>query len=182
MDIEKYLNFINRWKKEKFYQPVIFQPGVIEVRGKWHEATIELCDNILNDINGRSVLDLGCSYGYFLHEALKKGATKATGIDYDVISIQIGREVSEILNDGAIITCDDINCYIPEEPVDVILMLNIMHVLPDPIDTLNRYIPFAKYKLVIEHDLDAEIFKKWNNHTEISPRAAGSRNLTTIFL
>src|SRR4051812_5301551 len=35
------------------------------------------------DLTGRSVLDVGCYYGYFLHEAARRGARRAVGVEPD---------------------------------------------------------------------------------------------------
>ena len=34
-----------------------------------------------NDLKGKSVLDIGCHYGYYCHEAKRRGAGKVLGVE-----------------------------------------------------------------------------------------------------
>ena len=83
MDRKKAMDFVYEHRNTKFYHPVIFVPGIIEIRGKWHDATKQMAQILFENIKGKSVLDLGCNSGFFLHEAQNRGATRLVGVDHD---------------------------------------------------------------------------------------------------
>ena len=51
-----------------------FQPQVLEIKGFWDKSTRKLADKIFKDISGKSILDIGCNLGFFLFEAIRRGA------------------------------------------------------------------------------------------------------------
>lgn len=172
------ISFCRKYRKKKFYQPVIFVPGVIEIQGKWHEATKLLAHEILNNCSGKSILDLGCMHGFFLHEAKKCGAGASVGVDYDIAEISIAREVNEIFDDGVEIVHEDLEQYNPSQNFDIVLMLNILHVLKTPHKTIDRYL--NNYgQLIIEHEEKHEVHFPLKPHTSYeSPRSARYRKVS----
>ena len=44
-----------------------------------------------DDMTGKTVLDLGCKFGFFCFEALKRGAKRAVGVDVDPYSLERAR-------------------------------------------------------------------------------------------
>lgn len=179
MDKQEALRFCHKYHNRQFYQPVIFVPGSIEITGKWHDATIEMSKFILNNIKDKSLLDLGCHNGYFLHEAIRSGASKAVGVDHDPIEIGIAQEINKIFQDGAEIYQDSIENFVPKQKFDIILMFNILDVLDDPLNAIVRYLEFTKTCLFIEHEDHHESFFPYPP-TQIaqSRRAVGYRKLS----
>lgn len=49
--------------------------------GDSNSAAKLACLHLPEDLSGKTVLDIGCNEGYFVREALRRGATKAVGID-----------------------------------------------------------------------------------------------------
>lgn len=179
MNKQEALDFCRKYHNRQFYQPVIFVPGSVEIIGKWHNATIEMSKRVLNDIKGKSLLDLGCHNGYFLHEAIRLGASKAVGVDHDPIEIDIAQEINEIFQDRAEIHQDSIEYFVPKEKFDVILMFNVLDVLNDPLDVIVRYLNFTKTCLFIEHEEHHKSFFPCPpTQTVPSPRAVGHRKLS----
>ncbi len=155
MDRESALEFIYKQRHTQFYQPVIFEPDVIEIRGKWHEDTKKLAGILLQDIEGKSVLDVGCSYGFFLHEAKRQGAKTCVGIDHDVVMMRLAREINEIIDDGVILLENDAKTAELDKKFDLVLMLNIMHVFniePQAKEVVEKYLRLTRDLLVISHD------------------------------
>ncbi len=125
MNVDKAIEFIVKHKRFKFYQPVIFQPGVVEIRGKWHEATIELADVILEGIAGKRIVDVGCHCGYFLHEGMRRGARFAHGYEVDPFVYDMALEISEILEDGVEISNQNLAETDLHIECDVVLIMNL---------------------------------------------------------
>lgn len=148
------------------------------MRGKWNEATKKLADIVLSDCSDKTVLDLGCMHGYFLYEALKRGAKRAVGIDHDSAEMTIAREVKEILEKPVELIEQKVEEYESDEPFDIILMLNITHVLESPQEVIVRFLNMAKDLLVIEYRHGHEsLFPREPDEMRDSPRSAGYRKL-----
>ncbi len=181
MNRHKVKDFIFKHKDTKFYQPVVFVPKILEIRGKWHESTKDLAELIFNDIQRKSVLDLGCNSGFFLHEAKRKGATKVLGIDHDPIAIKLAIEINSLFGDGSVICQDNVNNYNINAKYDVVLLLNILYIIPDPLYTVNKYLPWTLEKMIIEHDSEINFEKIPHKVNTInSSRSAGHRFLSII--
>jgi len=177
MNREKAIQFCRRYSSKQFYQPVVFVPGVIEIKGKWNDATKELADIVLDGCSGKSVLDLGCMHGFFLYEALKKGASYAVGVDHDVVEMELAREIRDILQFHVDLVEEKIEEY-DSDFFDIILMMNVTHVLNNPKDIIDKFLKFAKDRMAVEYLSGQDnLFSCPPNKILNSPRAAGHRKL-----
>lgn len=175
------LDFVKKYKSHMFYQPVVFSPGVLEIRGKWHEATTKMADDILRDVCDKTVVDLGCNVGFFIHEAHKRGARHAVGIDFDPSVIEIAKELNEIFQAPCDFLFEDA-CKHHEE-YDVVLILNLLHVIKDPITFLAKFWNQTRREMIVEIDKDQEsLLLPYSSHMSIqdSPRACSWRKLARI--
>lgn len=180
MDRERAKSFCRKYADRRFYQPIVFVPGVIEIEGKWAEATKALAERILGDCLGKTVLDLGCLHGFFLHEAIRRGATRAVGIDHDVVEVKIAKEINEILDSPAQIIHARIEEY-DSDQFDIVLLLNILHVLKEPQKNLRKIFEWVKDRLIIEHDpAHYSYFPSPPALMTDSPRCAGHRKLSVF--
>ncbi|WP_237387465.1 class I SAM-dependent DNA methyltransferase [Xenorhabdus sp. Sc-CR9] len=55
--------------------------------------------NMVGDVQGKSVLDLACGYGYFGRELYHLGASRVVGIDISEKMIELAREKSKLYED-----------------------------------------------------------------------------------
>ncbi len=180
VDRQRALEFVHKHRQTQFYQPVIFVPGVIEIRGKWHDATKQMAEILFKNVSGKSVLDLGCSYGFFLHEAKRRGASRLMGVDHDPVSIDIAKEVNDILDHDLKLVHSSIDEFYTDELFDIILMMNVVHILKNPQKTISRYLSHTKEKLILAHDYDFSVCD-FNIIREFSSlRSAGLRQVTEI--
>ncbi len=183
MNRKKAIEFILTHSDMNFYQPVVFIPKLLEIKGKWDQATKLLANHITRNIKDKTILDLGCNYGFFLHEAIRHGAKTAVGIDHDPIVVDIAIEVNSIIDDGALIYQEDIESFEIKTKFDIILMLNVLHVIKDPLSVINKYLSWTSDCLIIEHENSlTPRLAEFNHETKSSERAANSRNLTVISL
>lgn len=102
------------------------------------------------DLSGKSVLDLGCSFGYFTFEAERRGAKRVLGIDVDPDSVRKARLLAECKGSRASFECRDLERDLPDEAFDYVLGLNILHHLRDPIAALDRLISITRERLILE--------------------------------
>lgn len=182
MKREQAILFCHRYAYKELYQPIIFVPEIIEMKGKWNEATKQLANMILPDCSGKSVLDLGCMHGFFLYEALKRGAKKAVGVDYDVAEMSIAKEIKDILESPIELVHERIEEYQPNQHFDIVLMMNITHVLESPKETISRFLSISKELLVVEYRPGHEsLFPRNPDLMCDSPRSAGYRKLAFFY-
>jgi SAM-dependent methyltransferase len=85
------------------------------------------------DLSGKTVLDVGCYYGFFLHEARRRGAARVVGIEMDPERAAIAREIARLKGDTVEIEQGDFMRIPMRERFDVVLCLNISHHLDDPL-------------------------------------------------
>jgi 2-polyprenyl-3-methyl-5-hydroxy-6-metoxy-1,4-benzoquinol methylase len=101
-------------------------------------------------LDGKSVLDVGCKYGYFCHEALKRGARCVKGIDVNAENIRIAQRIIDLWQRPILVECLDIMALGESDMYDVVLFLNVMHHLLDPVDAMVRLASVTRELLIAE--------------------------------
>jgi 2-polyprenyl-3-methyl-5-hydroxy-6-metoxy-1,4-benzoquinol methylase len=103
-----------------------------------------------DDMTGKTVLDIGCKYGYFCFEALKRGARRAVGIDVDPESVRKARLLAQCLGADASFELCDVEHDPIEERFDYVLCLNLLHHLMRPVAVLDKLIEVTRERLILE--------------------------------
>lgn len=99
---------------------------------------------------GKTVLDVGCSLGYFCLEALKRGATRGVGWDVDPDRVRQAGMIAEMLGSSAEYYHRDIEGVISDEVFNVVMCLNVLHHMRDPIAVLDKLIRMTGETLILE--------------------------------
>jgi 2-polyprenyl-3-methyl-5-hydroxy-6-metoxy-1,4-benzoquinol methylase len=108
-------------------------------------------DRVLpHDLNGKSVLDIGTYYGYFLVEALRRGAVSATGVEADPERVEIARAIGELHGNRYEIIRGRLEDIDLSRKFDVVLFLNVLHHVKDPIEAIRRLASLTRERLVVE--------------------------------
>jgi 2-polyprenyl-3-methyl-5-hydroxy-6-metoxy-1,4-benzoquinol methylase len=103
------------------------------------------------DMTGRTLLDLGCRYGYFCFEALERGAARTLGIDFDPEYVRKARLLADCKGTaGASFRVGRVEDLSRNEKFDYVLCLNVLHHLTDPLATLDTLIAITRERLVLE--------------------------------
>lgn len=151
------MNEIKKWKEQDIveflknegleYQKIQLPFG-LSTQGSDRFPT---CDRIFGDsINGKSVLDIGSFLGYFCLEAAKRGAVEVVGWEIDSKLNRLAKTIAEI--NGlpiSYIECD-VEKQIPNKKYDIVLCLNVLHHMIDPIAVIDKLIELTEEKLVLE--------------------------------
>lgn len=118
----------NKYDDEKFFnkygQMARSQLG-LEGAGEW--STLKA---LLPDFNGKSVLDLGCGYGWHCGYAVQNGATSVTGVDISskMLEEAIKRNFSEKIK----YVCSAVEDYeFPVDAYDIVLSSMAFHYVKD---------------------------------------------------
>jgi len=101
-------------------------------------------------IAGRTVLDIGSYLGYFCFEALERGAAAATGLEVDPSKLRQARTLAEIKGLDAEFVMDDIETMRLDKRYDIVLCLNVLHHLFDPVGVLHKLAQATRDRLVLE--------------------------------
>jgi 2-polyprenyl-3-methyl-5-hydroxy-6-metoxy-1,4-benzoquinol methylase len=100
---------------------------------------------------GASVLDIGCYLGYFCLEALRRGAAAATGIEPDLECVEKARALARDAGLPAEYLVGDFETWDwGGRRFDVVLCLNVLHHMYDPVHALRRIMALARRKVVLE--------------------------------
>ena len=135
-------------QKEVLHYQNIKLPFGLSTPGTNRQQT---CDRIFGeDIRGKTVLDVGCSIGYFCIEALNRGARRAVGWDLDAESIRHARIIADMLDLPAEYNQRNVEEVIPQEVFDVVICLNVLHHVVDPIAVLDKLVKLTRKTLVLE--------------------------------
>ena len=102
------------------------------------------------DLTGKTVLDLGCSFGFFCFEALRRGARRVVGYDVDPDSVRKARLLADCMGVEVEFHLRDIEREPLDEKFDHVLCLNLLHHLKNPIAVLDNLIACTNENLALE--------------------------------
>ena len=107
-------------------------------------------------LHGKSVLHVGSSLGSFCVEALARGAAEAVGLDVDPDRIAAATEAAEIKGLKPAYQQGDIEAFEPAQQFDIVVCINVLHHVFDPIAVLHKLGKMTREKLVLEVATPAE--------------------------
>jgi SAM-dependent methyltransferase len=156
------------------YQKITLPDGRV-IPGTDRSATANLVYS--GDLTGKTVLDVGCNYGFFLHDAIRRGARRAVGIEANAESFRVASTLARQW-DGKVQIHEGLLEEVElDEQFDVVIFLNVIHHVTDPIPVVRKLATLCRGTLILEfrqpHDPQFihECF-----HKEKLP-SAGSRSL-----
>lgn len=111
----------------------------------------ETADRILPErMDGMSFLDVGCFLGFFEHEALRRGAARAVGIDIDPDRLRQARGLADCLGLPAEFHRLDLERDPLPGRFDIVMCLNVLHHVYNPIGALDRLLGATRERLILE--------------------------------
>jgi SAM-dependent methyltransferase len=109
-----------------------------------------LADVFAVDVAGKSVLDVGCYYGRYCYEAVQRGATDVVGLEPDGERWGVARRIADLHGGAYDVRQAGVEDLPPDERYDVVLLLNVLHHLSDPLQALRRLVAVCDGTLVVE--------------------------------
>lgn len=104
-------------------------------------------DPLLQRVENKSVLDIGCAEGLIDFELIKAGAIAVHGVEFRSPAVDLAnvlrREMPCTFEQG------DANTWAPKRQYHVVLLLAILHKLKDPTAALMRFAECASEMVVI---------------------------------
>ena len=104
-----------------------------------------------SSLKGLTLLDIGSSLGHFCLEALKHGATGATGLETSPERIRHAREIARLMDLPAEYIEADFEEWVPQpKSYDVVLCLNVLHHLYEPIGAIRKIMAMTRDRFYLE--------------------------------
>jgi 2-polyprenyl-3-methyl-5-hydroxy-6-metoxy-1,4-benzoquinol methylase len=82
-------------------------------------------------VNAKSVLDVGCGYGYGIEYLLRKGAASCVGLDYSEKAIKFAKRIYQDSNLQYYVMDANNLSYFNDQSFDVVLSIEVIEHLPD---------------------------------------------------
>jgi 2-polyprenyl-3-methyl-5-hydroxy-6-metoxy-1,4-benzoquinol methylase len=102
------------------------------------------------DMTGKTVLDVGTAYGFFPYEAVRRGAGRAVGVEINPQSVAVARRIAALHGDRWEVREGRAEEVAADEAFDVVLFLNVLHHVLDPIEAVRRLLAVCRDTMVIE--------------------------------
>jgi SAM-dependent methyltransferase len=99
---------------------------------------------------GKSVLDVGCALGYFSFEAEKRGASRVVGVELRDDRFAQANQLKDVLASRVEFVQKDVLADDVGGPFDLVLFLNVIHHLKEPMTSLRRLAAITRGRLVVE--------------------------------
>ena len=109
-------------------------------------AAIVLPDSLA----GKSVLDVGCALGFFCFEAEKRGAARVVGVELRDDRFEQANLLKDVLGSRVEFVQKNVLTDDVGGPFDVVLLLNVIHHLTEPMSALRRLAAATRGHLVVE--------------------------------
>ncbi len=143
---EEVAQFVNQATFDA-YQSVPLPHG-LTVPGNDHSPSVEVA--LRRGVAGKSLLDVGACYGLFSAEAIRRGATRVVALEPDPARAPVAKEIANLWGDAWSVHDVSLDDFQTEQTFDVVLFLNVLHHVIDPVRTLERLVQLADELLVIE--------------------------------
>lgn len=102
------------------------------------------------DVTGKSVLDVGTAYGYFPYEAVSRGASRAVGLELNPQTHEVAKRISDLHGGRWEVRNGRVEELPADETFDVVLFLNVLHHVTDPVEAVRRCLAVCRETMVIE--------------------------------
>ena len=175
-EIEQARNLIRKNQKEKYskeevqkilnkfqfgYQKIDLPYG-LSTSGQSRQSSLDVIFN--DDLENKSLLDVGCAYGYFSFEAEKRKAKDIVGTELKNERYIGANIIKEIIGSDAIFVKTDVIFETINRKFDIVLLLNVIHHLKYPIYALKMLSELCNEKMIIEFPTVAD--KKFQSKLE----------------
>lgn len=130
-------NWLMQWMDKKFRSDMFLR--------------FHMTFDFLGDLGGKRILDVGCGSGPYIVEALKRGASHATGIDPAPRMLALARQ--RVAAFGMLDKITLIEGYFPQacpdETFDYAIVMGVMDYIQDPVEFLSFLVGRIRYGAVI---------------------------------
>ncbi len=152
-EFEKFLQEVN----VSSYQHIDLPYG-LEIPGKDHSKKLRAVYSV--DITDKRILDIGCYYGLYSHEAVRRGAHSAVGVEINPERYQVASHLARLIGDNVEIINGNIMDVALDGQFDIVLFLSVIHHVLDPIAVMKRLADLSKEYVIVEFCLTTHRLKR----------------------
>ena len=135
-------------KGHKFEYHKVELPYGLHTRGEDRSDTRDLI--FPGSLEGKSVLDIGCALGYMSFSAEDLGADRVVGIELKDSRFESAQLLKDIKQSKVEFIQKDIIKDPIDEKFDIVIFLNVIHHLTEPMMAMRKLAQIAKEQLIIE--------------------------------
>lgn len=141
-------------------------PHGLELPGKGRARAVDLVFS--GGVAGKRVLDVGTYYGFYPIEAMRRGAAEAVGVEPDPGRFAIARRIAGLYGEAYQVLNTRAEQLDLDAPFDLVLFMNVLHHVLDPIATVANLARLSRDRVVIEFCLpsDPALLNYLNGDTE----------------
>ena len=158
VDVKDVIRFIND-TEFKGYQSINLPFG-LKTPGMDRSKTADIIFKYA--VKDKSVLDIGCKYGYFCHEAIIRGANIVDGVEISPENVEIAKKIVKLWNRNINIIEGDFLEKDINKKYDVVLFLNVLHHIISPVAVMQKIADKTQELAIIEFPTILD------NHTGLS--------------
>jgi SAM-dependent methyltransferase len=125
-------------------------PHGLRVPGVDRTARVDRILGQVGPLAGRSLLDVGTYYGLLPLEALARGAKRAVGLEPDPERFAVARRIAELHGNRHQIIQATAETYQSDTAFDVVLFLNVLHHVLDPVAAMRAVAKLSSDIVVVE--------------------------------
>jgi SAM-dependent methyltransferase len=129
-------------------------PHGLELPGAPRSRAVELVFS--GGVQGKRVLDVGTYYGFYPIEALRRGAAAAVGVELDAERFAVAQRISELWGGAHRVLRGRAEELAFDEPFDLVLFLNVLHHVTDPVAVVRNLAKLSRERVVIEFCLPSD--------------------------
>src|SRR5512139_1669559 len=107
-------------------------------------------------VQGKRVLDVGTYYGFYPIEALRRGAAAAVGVELDAERFAVAQRIAELWGGAHRVLRGRAEELAFDEPFDLVLFLNVLHHVTDPVAVVRNLAKLSRERVVIEFCLPSD--------------------------
>ena len=129
-------------------------PHGLELPGRGRARALDLVFS--GGVAGKRVLDVGTYYGFYPIEALRRGAAAAVGVEPDPERFAVARKIASLYGDAYQVLNARAEELALSEPFDLVLFMNVLHHVLDPIAAVANLARLSRGRVVIEFCLPSD--------------------------
>ena len=145
--IEEILKFVEGANFNRGYQKITLPNGTIISGNDRSSVANQIYPERLDE---KTVMDVGCDYGFFLHNAIERGAKRAVGVELNDSNYEIASTIAPLWDGKVEIKHGLIEDMEFDEKFDYILFLNVIHHVKNPVAVMRKLAGLCRETLVVE--------------------------------
>jgi SAM-dependent methyltransferase len=116
----------------------------------WGHRSVEIPDQVVPYLQGKTILDVGCNEGGYAFTALKRGAGSVLGIDCRPVNVEKANFVARVLGiENATFQVGSADSWSAEHQFDIVFLCGLIYHLPEPWNAVGKFCSVARQGILV---------------------------------